>query len=147
MEVCHQEIKFLDKNNMEFSIGAQFSREFSFEETKIVDKLKDILNLELKEKIYNENIIKIYCSFICVSKGFEPFFMVRPLKIYRNEPAIEYEIKLDFETFFKANEEDRFKILKEEFIKNSRETLDSKKLKNFDLFGFISDLNNILYYD
>ena len=130
MEVCHQGIKFLDKNNMEFSIGAQFSREFSFEETKIVDKLKDILNLELKEKIYNENIIKIYCSFICVSKGFEPFFMVRPLKIYRNEPAIEYEIKLDFETFFKANEEDRFKILKEEFIKNSRETLDSKKLKN-----------------
>ena len=41
---------------MEFSIGAQFSREFSFEETKIVDKLKDILNLELKEKIYNEKV-------------------------------------------------------------------------------------------
>lgn len=143
MGVYHQEIKFLDKNNMEFSIGAQFSREFSFEETKIVDKLKDILNIELKEKKYDENIMKIYCSFICVSKGFEPFFMVRPLKLYKNEPAIEYEIKLDFETFFKANEEDRFKILKKEFIKKSNEALDSKKLKGFNLNGFISDLNSI----
>lgn len=128
---------------MEFSIGAQFSREFN-NDRALVDRLNKLLNFNLKNENYHEKILKIYCSFICVSKGFEPFFVVRPLKLYRNEPAIEYEIKLDFETFFNANEEDRFKILKEEFIKNSKETLDSKKLKGFNLNGFISDLNSIL---
>ncbi len=44
---------------------------------------------------------KIYIGVICVSKDFEPFFMVRPLKILRKEPAVEYELKLEFDLFLK----------------------------------------------
>lgn len=124
---------------MEFSIGAQFSRELN-NDRLLVDKLNELLNNNLKTKVYHKEITKIYCSFICVSKGFEPFFMPRPLKIYKKEPAIEYEIKLDFDLFFKANAQERFDILKGEFIKNSKEILGDKRLKGFKLSEFISDV-------
>ncbi|MBS7252451.1 hypothetical protein [Flavobacterium branchiicola] len=129
---------------MEFSIGTQFSREFSFEDTLIADDLKNTLNKYFDEKKYDAKTQKIYCSFICVSKGFEPFFMVRPLKIYRTEPAIEYEIKIEFEPFFKSNNEERSKILSSEFLKWSKEILNDKKMKNFDVEEFVSDLERCL---
>lgn len=129
---------------MEFSIGTQFSREFSFEDTLVADDLKKRLNHYFTEKKYDAKIQKIYCSFICVSKGFEPFFMVRPLKIYRIEPAIEYEIKLEFELFFKSNYEERSKILSNEFLKQSREILNDKKMKNFNVEEFLNDLEKCL---
>lgn len=125
---------------MEFSIGTQFSREFSFEEASITNDLKNILNKCFIEKKYNSTIQKIYIDFICVSKGFEPFFMARPLKILRNEPAIEYEIKLEFEAFFKANTEERIKILHHEFLIQSKAILNDKKMKKFDLDDFLSDI-------
>lgn len=125
---------------MNFSIGTQFSREFSFEETLVVSDLCDNLNDCLVGKKYNSKIDKIYIGIICVSKGFEPFFMARPLKILRNEPAIEYEFKLEFETFFKANTEERIKILNDEFLTQSKEILSDKKMKKFDLDGFLSDI-------
>ena len=128
---------------MEFSIGSQFSREFLNKRIRTTD-LEEILNRELDQKIYHKKITKIYCSFICVSKGFEPFFMVRPLKIYRKEPALEYEIKLDFNEFYNANEEESLKILKKEFISNSKNILKDSKLKDFKIDSFISDIENAL---
>ncbi|MBZ4042514.1 hypothetical protein [Flavobacterium hibisci] len=58
---------------MEFSIGTQFSREFIFEDTLIVNDLEGALNKCLAEKKYDSEIEKIYIGVICVSKGFEPF--------------------------------------------------------------------------
>jgi hypothetical protein len=129
---------------MEFSIGTQFSREFSFEDTLIADDLKNTLNKYFAEKKYDVKTQKIYCSFICVSKGFEPFFMVRPLKIYRTEPAIEYEIKIEFESFFKSSIEERIKILHHEFLSQTKIILDDKKMKNFDVKEFLNDLEKCL---
>ncbi|PXY43472.1 hypothetical protein [Flavobacterium hydrophilum] len=86
---------------MKFSIGSQFSREFTFEDSLIVNDLEDTLNKCLHGKKYNSVIEKIYIGIICVSKDFEPFFMSRPLKILRKEPAVEYELKLQFDLFFK----------------------------------------------
>ena len=88
---------------MEFNIGTQFSREFSFEETSlIVDSLTNFLNENFAKKEYSLKINKIYVGFICVSKGFEPYFKARPLKVLKEEPAIEYEIKLNFEEVYKS---------------------------------------------
>lgn len=125
---------------MEFIIGTQFSREFSFEVSLIVDRIKNLLNNELGDNIYHANALKVYIDFICVSKGFEPFFMARPLKVHKSEPAISYELKLDFDEFFNANEQQRLEILKREFISQSKEILDTKKLKDFNLSQFISDV-------
>jgi hypothetical protein len=129
---------------MEFNIGTQFSREFSFEDTLIANDLKNTLNKYFSEKKYDTKVQKIYCSFICVSKGFEPFFMVRPLKIYRTEPAIEYEIKIEFEPFFKSNTEETVKMLYHEFLSQTKITLDDKKMKTFDVNEFLIDLGKCL---
>lgn len=126
---------------MKFSIGPQFSREFSLEDRMIIiDYLNDTLNKFLSEKKYNTEVEKIYIGVICVSKGFEPFFMARPLKVLKTEPAIEYEITLEFELFFKANTEDRKKILHNEFLSQSKEILKNKKMKKFDLMQFLDDV-------
>lgn len=129
---------------MEFSIGPQFSREFTFVESRIVMDLNVILNDFFLEKEYDPKIKKIYVVVICVSKGFEPFFTVRTLKIYRKEPAIEYEIKLDFEQFLNADKEERMIILKEEFLNKSKEILNNEKLKKFNIELFSYDLRNCL---
>lgn len=129
---------------MEFSIGPQFSREFTFVESRIVMDLNVILNDFFLEKEYDPKIKKIYVVIICVSKGFEPFFTVRTLKIFRKEPAIEYEIKLDFEQFLNADKEERMIILKEEFLNKSKEILNNEKLKKFNIELFLYDLRNCL---
>lgn len=145
MEVCHQEIKYLDKNKiMEFSIGPQFSREFSYEDGLVVSDLTNFLNKCFAKKKYNSETQKIYIGVICVSKGFEPFFIARPLKVLRNESAIEYEIKLEYEPFFKANFEERIKILYSELLNQSKEILNNKKLKNFKRQEFLEDLQECL---
>jgi len=126
---------------MEFNLGSQFSREFTFEETTIIRDLGQLLNKYFISKSYGE-IEKIYCGFICVSKGFEPFFMARPLKILKKEPAIEYEIKIEFESFFKSDSKERVRILCHNFLTQSRIILNDKKVKNFDLDFFLNDLNS-----
>jgi len=127
---------------MEFSIGSQFSREFSFEEGNITFKLAEELNVFFKGKDYGKRIEKIYTSVICVSQGFEPFFPIRPLKVMKKKPALEYEIKLDFETFKSSNEEQRKSLLVNEFFKMTKEYLMEKTIKGFEKEQFINDLEN-----
>ena len=129
---------------MKFIIGTQFSREFSFEESLITNKLEDNLNQYTKFNSINLNIQNIYIDFICVSEGFALFFKPRPLKILKKEPAIEYEIKLQFDSFFKSGIEERYKILKSEFLSQSKEIFTNKKVNFFDVKEFLSDLENCL---
>lgn len=129
---------------MKFSIGPQFSKEISDRDRMIVTNLNDILNNCLAEKKYNSDIEKIYIAVICVSKGFDPFFKARPLKILKDEPSAEFEIKLDFETFFKADFEERINIIHYELLKQSKEILNNKKMKTFDLNNFLNDVEECL---
>jgi hypothetical protein len=126
---------------MEFNLGTQFSREFDFEETSLItDSLTKILNESFAKKEYSLKVKKIYVGFICVSKGFEPYFMARPLKILKKKLAIEYEIKLDFEEVFKSNTENKIRILYNELINQSRIILNDKKLVDFKVQDFLDDL-------
>jgi hypothetical protein len=125
---------------MEFYIGCQFSREFSFEEGRITHKLAEELNLFFKKKNYGERIKEINIGVICVSKGFEPFFMVRPPKILKKEPIVTYELKLDFDLMINASEEQRKQILVSELFKVTKEVLLEKTIKGFEKEEFIRDL-------
>lgn len=130
---------------MEFNIGVQFSREFSFTETSfLVDSLTQKLNECFLEKEYSSKIKKVYISFLCVSKGFEPYFMPRPLKILKKDLAMEYEIKLDYETVFKSNQDTRVKILYYEFLNQSKTILNDKKLIGFETQRFLEDLEKCI---
>ncbi|SFZ93395.1 Immunity protein 44 [Flaviramulus basaltis] len=125
---------------MEFYIGSQFSREFSFEESRVTQKLAEELNLFFKDKDYGERIKNIVVGIICVSKDFEPFFPVRRTKVMRKEPTISYEIKLDFESFKSSNVDERKLLLVKEFFKKTKEYLTEITIKDFKKDEFINDL-------
>ena len=125
---------------MEFSIGSQFSREFNFSETQITNHLEESLKSFFINKDYGSKVKKIYSDFICVSKDFESVVPVRPLKVLKNEPAIEYEIKIDFVEFKDGNAERRYMILIEAFFKKTILLLSNKKIKDFDFENFKNDL-------
>lgn len=127
---------------MEFSIGTQFSREFSQEDSNIVKELSAAMNDSFREKDYGSSICKIYIGVICVSQGFEAFFNVRPPKLYRKEPALEFEVKLNFEEFRGVGKDDRFQLLSSEILKTAESVFENKKVKEFKSQMFIDDLKN-----
>lgn len=133
---------------MEFNIGTQFSREFSFEETSLItNRLNDSFNSFFKERDYGSDVKKTYIGILCVSKGFEPFFIPKPLKVLKKDFAIEYELKVDFETIFKSNIEERIEILYSELLNQSKEIINSKKIKNFDSDKFLNDFEKFTKLD
>lgn len=125
---------------MEFSIGAEFSREFTHEESRITYKLSDELNQIFKDKFYGDRILKVYIGAICVSKDFEAFCVARPLKVLRNQPALEYEFTLDFNSFKNSSEERRKQLLVTKLLKVTKEVLMAKTIKGFEKEQFIEDL-------
>lgn len=127
---------------MKFSIGSQFSREFSFEDSSVTIRLSEELNEHFEKRNYGDRIDKVYMGVICVSKGFEPFFMVRPPKVLKKEPALEYELKLDFDKMFNADEEQRKQLLVSEIFKATKEVLLEKTIKGFEKEEFIKDLES-----
>lgn len=130
---------------MEFSIGMQVSREITFEDSKVVDVLNESLNNYFKNKEYGDKIKKIYIGVICVSIGFEPFLPIRPLKIIRKEPAIEYEIKIDFIEFKDRKKDKRLELLFNTFFNETLKIVPTKNIKGFDLEKFKVDLELWFY--
>ena len=130
---------------MEFSIGTQFSREFSFDETSIiVEKLSSSLNEKFKGINDDSDVEKIYIGLLCVSSQFEPFFKPRSFKVLKDESAFEYELKIDFEIIKNATFEERIKIISNELFQQTRELLNKKKFKKFNSNKFITELENWL---
>lgn len=70
------------------------------------------------------------------------FYKPRPIKVYKNEPSLEYELKLDYNSFKPAQEEERMRLLVEEIFKTTKEVLMSKTIKGFEKEKFIEDLEN-----
>ena len=129
---------------MEVSLVGQFSREFTFEDTNLTNKLNQKWKHYFNNRYYGGDIQVIYISIICVSIGFEPFFKVRPPKILKKISAFEYELKLDFEPFLKATREERKIIIANEVLKASNEVFTIKKVPGFDSKRYIDDLEIFL---
>jgi hypothetical protein len=130
---------------MEFSIGLQFSREFTIQEILLLrNNINNKVNAHFKDKNYGFDFEEIYVSIICVSKEFEPLFMPRPLKILKKRFAIEFEIKVDFITFFTANFEDRDEMLINKFQQETLRIFNDSNVINFGTTAFINDLNNLI---
>lgn len=60
----------------------------------------------------------------------------------KKEPALEYEIELDYETFKQSDEEQRKSLMVYEFFKGTKEYLLQKSIKGFEKEQFINDLEN-----
>ncbi|MCU0470912.1 MAG: hypothetical protein MUF58_20190 [Arcicella sp.] len=127
---------------MEIFITAQISDGISFP-YKLND-LEDKMNLFFSDKQYGFSIRKIYSGFVCVSKVYDEFMVIRPPKLLRKEPALEFEYKLDFEKYRNIEENERVRYILIEFQRVLTDILISKKIKDFDVITFLNDLNSFI---
>lgn len=123
---------------MNFFFGLQISLGVS--DQGFCVNLSEQLGAYFHGKEYGK-IQTIYCGVICVSEEFVPFFPVRPLKILRKEPAIEFEYSLDFERFKLMNQDERKKYIVHEYLHGLETIVMTKKIKGFDLPRLLVDLH------
>ncbi len=153
MDICHQEIKYLSKMN--FGITQEIDAEASAK-SNIIISFSESLEDFLANKDYGNDIRNFFIGCICVMErpGYEDWFKVRKPRyqtiskvklldgsIREQNGVFTYDIKLDFDMFVSATEEESKRILALEIL-NSLSNLDAlpKKVKNFDKERFKSDI-------
>lgn len=114
------------------------------------------LSKYFKEKEYGSGLFELGINLICVSSNFEQFFKPKKPKFinekktkksvytkqeYEIEKYLTFDLKLDYETFKNASEEESKKIIAQEIV-SSFSTLDNmkKKIKDFDWEQFEKDV-------
>lgn len=80
-----------------------------------------------------------------MSQGFDQFFMARPAKVLRKEPAMEVELKLDFNTYSIMTNPDRLVYIKSSFYEAITAAFALKSIKGFDKECFLNDLKDCLF--
>jgi uncharacterized membrane protein YvbJ len=120
-----------------------------------IDSLSEELKTYFKNKQYGNDIKSYTIGIVCVSPQFDQFYKkeIRPkytkgIKVinpygipFTLEDNFEYRIKIDFESFKSADEEEAKKILAKEILA-SLVVFEQmrKKIKDFDMNVFKADL-------
>lgn len=138
---------------MNFGLAINLSVEIG-NKSGYIQSLSEELELYIKDKYYGADIKNFFIGIICVSPKFDFFYketkakytkgvkIINPDGIpFKMEDNFEYNIKIDYESFRNATEEEARKIL-------SRDILSSlivfekfkSKIKDFDIDGFRTDL-------
>ncbi|MBI3519892.1 MAG: hypothetical protein HY062_11110 [Bacteroidetes bacterium] len=129
-------------------------------ESEFINDFSDKLKQHFENRNYGKDIRELVIGVICVSANYEPFFKVRKpgyikdkkkiisqyTKVeYNVERLLEYDIKLDFETFKNGTEAECRRLLAKEIL-NSLSVVESmkSKIKDFDLEKFKADLESYL---
>ncbi|KAF2515835.1 hypothetical protein E0W68_12860 [Flavobacterium salilacus subsp. salilacus] len=129
---------------MKISIGPQFSREFQFDDTEFIRKLGRDLTEHFKDKSYGVSLSEIYIVIICVSSGFDEFFQPRPFKYKKTKACLEYEVKLDFNSFYNSSQDARKEIVKEIILESISEKLYNVKFSDFNIDLFSDELKKFM---
>jgi hypothetical protein len=122
----------------------------------IIQCLSDDLKKYFENKWYGSDIKSYFIGVVCVSPQFDQFFKEKKPKYTKGKKVIapdgipftlednfEYSIKIDFEFFKNAGEEEAKKILAKELLASLTIVEQVKtKIKNFDLEAFKSDLTD-----
>ena len=138
---------------MNFSTALYTSREIAGKSSLIIS-LSDAIKEYFENKSYGADLKSIIVGLICVSPQSEAFFKQRKPKYtkdkksvksegfeYENEKYLEYDLKIDFESFKNADEEESKRILAREILASLVvfEKVKSK-IKDFDMNSFKADL-------
>lgn len=125
-------------------------------ETRFLIDFSDDMGRYFLEKNYGNDLMDITIGVVCVSPVFEHFFKIRRPKYtkekkhiksegfeYDIEKCLEYDIKLDFDTFKNYSEIEAKQYLANEII-NSFSVFDlmKSKIKKFDSESFKKDLES-----
>lgn len=136
--------------------GLAITSNLEQEKTNLITKLSDELELAFKDKNYGNDVKAYTIGVVCVAPQFEQFFKPKKPKYTKGkkeinpdgipfllEDDLEYDIKLDFETFKNGTEAECRKLLAKEIL-NSLSVVESikSKIKDFDLEKFKEDLES-----
>jgi hypothetical protein len=113
---------------MKFGLAIILTNEVE-NKTDIIQSLSDELKISFASKQYGQDIKSYTIGIVCVSPQFEQFFKEKRPKYTKGkkvinpdgipftlEDSFEYDIKIDFESFKNANEEEVKRILAEEIL-------------------------------
>jgi len=124
------------------------------DKTNLITKLSNELEIAFKYRKYGNDVKAFTIGIVCVEPQFEQFFKPKKAKYTKGkkeinpdgfpfllEDDLEYDVKIDFETFKNATEQECRRILAKEIL-NSLSVFESmkKKIKDFDLKIFKDDL-------
>lgn len=120
----------------------------------IINSLTSYIIEFLSSKNYGDEIAELTVGLICISPQFEQFFKPRSPKYlkghksyvkedvqYDSYNSFEYEVRLDFEAFKNASEQEAKRMIAKGIL-SSFDVF--KKFKKFDSNQFKSDLENLL---
>lgn len=138
---------------MEFGLAITLTNEIK-KKSGIIQSLSDDLSSHFKDRYYGTDIKAYTIGIVCVSPQFSQFFKEKKPKYTRGKKIVssggvpillednfEYSIKIDFESFKDADEQEARKILAKEILASLVvfEKLKSK-IKDFDMDSFKEDL-------
>ncbi|XHR97256.1 Imm44 family immunity protein [Mucilaginibacter sp. UC70_90] len=139
---------------MDFGLAITVSVEIR-NKTHYIHSLSDELKTYFENKQYGNDIKSYTIGILCVSPQFDQFYkkeikpkytkgvkVIKPDGIpFTLEDSFEYRIKIDFETFKNADEEEARKLLAKEILASLVvfEKMKSK-IKDFDMNRFKADL-------
>ncbi len=139
---------------MEFGLAKYLSNDLT-NKSKIIQDYSERLSEFFKSKYYGDGLKDISVGIICVSPEFESFFKPRKPKFTKSKTVVidglstvydhvfECDVKLDYESFKKANNEEMLKITATELV-SILDVLKEKKIKDFDIDRFQQDLKKVV---
>jgi len=138
---------------MNFSTALYTSREIANKSSLIIS-FSEATRIYFENRFYGDDLKSIIIGLVCVSPQSEAFFKIRKPKYtrekksmksegfeYENEKYLEYDVKIDFESFKNATEGEAKRMLAKEILESLVvfEKMKSK-IKNFDIEKFKYDL-------
>jgi hypothetical protein len=139
---------------MNFGLAVNVSVEIS-NKAHYIQSLSNDLEAYFKNRTYGIDIKSYTIGIVCVSPQFDQFYKkdikpkyTRGIKVinpdgipFTLEDSFEYRIKIDYESFKSADEEEAKKILTKKILA-SLVVFEQmrKKIKDFDMNGFKADL-------
>lgn len=127
-------------------------------EFKKTTKTIEIAELEKKlvsfvnSRFYGEDIAEYAIHIICVHPKYDPFFKVgKPFYVKNKDVIVEgiavtiykrfdVKIKLDFEEYYKSNEEEGLKIIGTAILSTLKNIVYPKAIKDFNKNAFYEDI-------
>ncbi|GAB4032830.1 hypothetical protein GCM10028809_32500 [Spirosoma gilvum] len=107
---------------------------------------EDKLNEHFKAKNYGESVQTIYGSFVCVSAEYEFLNPIRKPRLLRKEPSLEFEYRLDFNTYRGMDNNERLRYIATGYYNNLKATFAIRKAKRFDSEAFLKDVERYLLH-
>lgn len=139
---------------MELGLAKYLSNDLT-SKSKVIQEYSDKLSEFFKTKNYGDGLKDISIGIICVSPEYESFFKPRKPKFTKSKTVVmdglntiydhvfECDVKLDYESFKKANNDEMLKIIAKELV-NILDVLKGKKIKDFDIDRFQRDFEKIV---